>query len=95
MFDKEKKGQISFQDFGALWKYIVDWQNCFRSFDKDGSGNVDKQELLTALQTFGYRLSVETVDNMVRKFDRGGELKIYFDDFIHCCVLLHVRKLFN
>lgn len=90
MFDKEKKGQISFQDFGALWKYVTDWQNCFRSFDKDGSGNIDTHELLTALQTFGYRLSVETVDNIVKKFDRGGHNQIYFDDFIQCSVLLHV-----
>lgn len=31
MFDKQNTGQgISFQDFGALWKYVTDWQNCFR-----------------------------------------------------------------
>uniref|UniRef100_A0A1B6L5L5 EF-hand domain-containing protein n=1 Tax=Graphocephala atropunctata TaxID=36148 RepID=A0A1B6L5L5_9HEMI len=89
MFDKEKKGQITFQDFGALWKYVTDWQSCFRSFDKDSSGNIDKLELLTALQTFGYRLSPETVDNIVKKFDRGEDGKIYFDDFIQACVLLH------
>ncbi|KAG8261584.1 Programmed cell death protein 6 [Homalodisca vitripennis] len=91
MFDKDKKGQITFQDFGALWKYVTDWQSCFRSFDKDNSGNIDKLELLSALQTFGYRLSMETVDNIVKKFDRGGQEKIYFDDFIQACVLLHYK----
>ncbi|XP_054275723.1 programmed cell death protein 6-like [Macrosteles quadrilineatus] len=89
MFDKEKKGSISFQDFGALWKYVTDWQGCFRSFDKDNSGSIDTQELLTALQTFGYRLSVDTVNTIVQKFNRAGGGKIYFDDFIQASVLLH------
>lgn len=41
MFDKNGKGSISFDEFGALWKYVVDWQNCFRSFDQDNSGMYD------------------------------------------------------
>ncbi|KAK9511677.1 hypothetical protein O3M35_000295 [Rhynocoris fuscipes] len=89
MFDKEKKGTISFQDFGALWRYVTDWQNCFRSFDRDNSGNIDKGELTTALSTFGYRLSPQTIDTIVAKFDRYGKATILFDDFIQCCVLLH------
>ncbi|XP_073982069.1 programmed cell death protein 6-like isoform X1 [Rhodnius prolixus] len=89
MFDKEHKGTISFQDFGALWRYVTDWQNCFRSFDRDNSGNIDKGELTTALTTFGYRLSVQTIDTIVAKFDRFGRGTILFDDFIQCCVLLH------
>lgn len=32
-------------DFGALWKYVTDWQNCFRSFDTDNSGSIDKNEV--------------------------------------------------
>ncbi|XP_014247114.1 programmed cell death protein 6-like [Cimex lectularius] len=89
MFDKHKKGTINFEDFGALWRYVTDWQNCFRSFDRDGSGNIDKSELTSALNTFGYRLSVATVDTIVAKFDRFGKGTILFDDFIQCCVLLH------
>ena len=30
MFDKDGNGTINFQEFGALWKYINDWQNTFR-----------------------------------------------------------------
>lgn len=93
MFDKQNRGTISFDDFGALWKYVTDWQNCFRSFDRDNSGNIDKSELQTALVTFGYRLSDATVETLVRKFDRGGKNVIYFDDFIQCCVILYVSIL--
>ena len=90
MFDKANTGQISFYDFGALWRYVNDWQTCFRSFDRDGSGNIDRTELHTALSSFGYRLAQPTVDVMVQKFDRLGKGTIYFDDFIQCCVILHV-----
>lgn len=90
MFDKQNRGTVSFEDFGAMWKYVTDWQNCFRSFDRDNSGNIDRGELSQALTTFGYRLSQETVDTLVRKFDRFGRGTILFDDFIQCCVLLFV-----
>lgn len=91
MFDRHNRGQVNFEDFGALWKYVTDWQNCFRSFDRDNSGNIDKQELTTALSTFGYRLSDKLVETLIRKFDRIGNGTILFDDFIQCCIILYVR----
>lgn len=92
MFDKQNRGTISFEDFGALWKYVTDWQACFRSFDRDNSGNINKEELQTALNTFGYRLSDHTVETIVKKFDRLGNNVILFDDFIQACIMLHVSS---
>lgn len=51
MFDRQNRGTINFEDFGALWKYVTDWQTCFRSFDRDNSGNIDGNELRTALSS--------------------------------------------
>ena len=53
MFDRDQTGTINFQEFGALWKYIQDWQTTFRSYDRDNSGSIDQQELKTALTSFG------------------------------------------
>ncbi|XP_020283643.1 programmed cell death protein 6 isoform X1 [Pseudomyrmex gracilis] len=89
MFDKHQKGTVSFEEFGALWKYVTDWENCFRSFDRDNSGNIDRNELKTALNNFGYRLSDHIIDMLIRKYDRAGNGTIYFDDFIQCCIVLH------
>ncbi|XP_023019156.1 programmed cell death protein 6 isoform X1 [Leptinotarsa decemlineata] len=89
MFDRHNRGQVSFEDFTSLWKYVTDWQNCFRSFDRDNSGNIDKSELKTALVTFGYRLSDGLIDTLIRKFDRHGHGTILFDDFIQCCIILY------
>nr|CAD7411887.1 unnamed protein product [Timema cristinae] len=88
MFDKQQRGAVSFEDFGALWKYVTDWQSCFRSFDRDNSGNIDRSELKMALTSFGYRLSDTLVEVLVRKFDRLGNGTILFDDFIQCSIVL-------
>lgn len=99
MFDKKQAGTVSFEEFGALWKYVTDWENCFRSFDRDNSGNIDRNELKTALTNFGYRLTDQTIDMLIRKYDRAGRGTIYFDDFIQCCIVLYVSvqrcKLFD
>jgi len=89
MFDKKNSGTVNFEEFGALWKYVTDWQNCFRSFDRDNSGNIDRNELKNALVSFGYRLSDGIIDTLMRKYDRAGKGTIYFDDFIQCCVVLY------
>ena len=93
MFDKRQSGTVNFEEFGALWKYVTDWQNCFRSFDRDNSGNIDRTELKTALTNFGYRLNDNIIDMLIRKYDRAGRGTIYFDDFIQCCVVLYVSIL--
>lgn len=45
MFDRDNSGGIEFNEFVALWKYICDWERTFRSYDKDNSGAIDKEEL--------------------------------------------------
>jgi len=30
MFDQDASSTIDFQEFRALWKYVSDWEKCFR-----------------------------------------------------------------
>jgi len=41
----------------------------------------------------GYKLSDGFCDLLIRKFDRQGRGTVAFDDFIQCCVVLHVCVL--
>jgi len=86
MFDRDGSSTIDFQEFRALWKYVSDWEKCFRRFDLDGSGTIDQHELKTALSSFGYRLSDRFYELLIRKFDRTGRNTVAFDDFIQACV---------
>ena len=88
MFDRDNSGTINFEEFAQLWRYVNDWLNCFRSFDRDNSGSIDKNELKQTLTTFGYRLSDQFYDILMRKFDRESKGSINFDDFIQLCVQL-------
>jgi len=90
MFDKKGTGTISFEEFGSLWKYVTDWQQCFRSFDQDNSGSISKPELKTAVTAFGYRFSDQFYDVLLKRFDRSNKGVIFFDDFIQCSVVLHI-----
>jgi Ca2+-binding EF-hand superfamily protein len=45
MFDTDGNGVIDFNEFAALWQYVCDWQETFRSFDMDNSGTIDRNEL--------------------------------------------------
>ena len=55
MFDRDQSGTINFQEFQALWKYVTDWQNTFRGFDRDNSGSIDRNELKNAMTQFGMK----------------------------------------
>lgn len=88
MFDSNNDGSIDLSEFAALWKYVQEWKSCFDRFDKDKSGNIDAGELQQALQSFGYRLSMDFCNLCTRVFDRADKRSMKFDDFIQCCVML-------
>lgn len=61
MFDRENKGGVNFNEFAGVWKYITDWQNIFRTYDRDNSGFIDKNELRQALTGFGEQQSMQVI----------------------------------
>ncbi|KIJ66094.1 hypothetical protein HYDPIDRAFT_130278 [Hydnomerulius pinastri MD-312] len=97
LFDVDRSGTIGFNEFSGLWKYIKDWQNIFRHFDRDRSGSIDSGELRDALLQFGYNLSPQLLTLVQKKYDvkastttyRGGPPPgITFDRFVRACVVI-------
>ena len=88
LFDKDGDGKISVNEFGALWSYIQQWKSTFDRYDRDRSGNIDGQELHTAFNDMGYRVSPQFVQLVVASFDRAARRTLKFDDFIQACVML-------
>ncbi|KDQ56332.1 hypothetical protein JAAARDRAFT_158370 [Jaapia argillacea MUCL 33604] len=98
IFDTDRSGTITFNEFAGLWKYIKDWQNVFRHFDRDRSGSVDSGELQEALRQFGFNLSPPLLALVEKKYDvfkatgvagpGQREPGISFDRFVRCCVVI-------
>ncbi|KAK0210348.1 apoptosis-linked protein [Desarmillaria ectypa] len=94
IFDVDRSGTISYNEFAGLWKYISDWQNVFRHFDRDRSGSIEGRELAEALRNFGYSLSPNLLSLVERKYASepstgyGPPPGISFDRFVRACVVV-------
>ncbi|RPD57828.1 EF-hand [Lentinus tigrinus ALCF2SS1-7] len=95
IFDTDRSGTIGFNEFSGLWKYIKDWQNVYRHFDRDNSGSIDGQELQQALHQFGYNLSPQLLRLVEAKYGSGPSARhgappqgITFDRFVRACVVI-------
>ncbi|KXN90529.1 Programmed cell death protein 6 [Leucoagaricus sp. SymC.cos] len=94
IFDTDRSGTISFTEFAGLWKYISDWQNVFRHFDRDHSGSIEGRELAEALHSFGYTLSPPLLTLIEQKYASaptsgyGPPPGITFDRFVRACVVV-------
>jgi Ca2+-binding EF-hand superfamily protein len=58
-------------EFSGLWKYISDWQNVFRIFDRDRSGSIEGRELAESLRSFGYNLSPSILMLIEQKYGQA------------------------
>ncbi|KAK7029550.1 hypothetical protein VNI00_013381 [Paramarasmius palmivorus] len=94
IFDVDRSGTIGFNEFAGLWKYIKDWQNVFRHFDRDRSGSIEGDELRQALTQFGYNLSPQLLSLVQKKYAsssgtrQGANEGISFDRFVRACVVI-------
>lgn len=94
IFDTDRSGTVTFNEFTGLWKYIKEWQGVFRHFDADRSGSIDGAELQNALRQFGFNLKESLMQLVERKYDLkatttgNGRDGITFDRFVRCCVVV-------
>lgn len=76
------------REFQQLWQYINQWKGVFDRYDRDRSGNIDLNELYTAYNEMGFRVSMNFCHIVVSRFDRLAKKSLKFDDFIQTCVML-------
>lgn len=85
MFDQRKCGEITVNEFGALYAFINQWKGTFEALDQDKSGLIDSNEFTQALQQMGYRFSPTFISNLLAKYS-PRERRITLDVFIVACV---------
>merc|ERR1712046_502281 len=69
--DKDKSGTVELEEI----------MNAFLTFDADGSGFIDRQELVEALTTMGDPVDEETINGMIAEADLDGDGKINYAEF--------------
>ncbi|XP_004835909.1 grancalcin isoform X2 [Heterocephalus glaber] len=86
MLDRDYTGKMGFNEFKELWAALNAWKQNFMTFDQDRSGSVEHHELSQAIAVMGYRLSTQTLNAIVKRYSKNG--RIFFDDYVACCVKL-------
>ncbi|KAL2357657.1 hypothetical protein BJ546DRAFT_836598 [Cryomyces antarcticus] len=88
MFDTDRSGSISFDEFCGLWGFLAAWRALFDRFDADRSGVIEFREFEEALVAFGYRLSGGFVRLLFATYEREGGRGLSFDLFVQACISL-------
>ncbi|XP_012296008.2 grancalcin isoform X1 [Aotus nancymaae] len=86
MLDRDYTGKMGFNEFKELWAALNAWKQNFMTVDQDRSGTIEHHELSDAIALMGYRLSPQTLTVIVRRYSKNG--RIFFDDYVACCVKL-------
>mmetsp|Transcript_13494 Transcript_13494/g.24978 ORF Transcript_13494/g.24978 Transcript_13494/m.24978 type:complete len:208 (-) Transcript_13494:85-708(-) len=89
LYDADRNGVLSKQEFLALWGYLDQWRACFDNHDADKSGRVTRSELKSAMNQIGYRLSDGMYDKLLRVYDPKHTGGLGFDSFIQLFCELH------
>jgi hypothetical protein len=68
----------------ALGMYVGEFESLRQAFDKfdaDGSGSIDREELVNAFSAAGRKVTQEEVDKLFVEIDADGDGQITFDEF--------------
>ncbi|XP_002741663.1 sorcin-like [Saccoglossus kowalevskii] len=87
MLDRDMTGKMGFNEFKELWACLSQWKQTFINFDRDRSGTMDAQELAAVIRSFGYNLSPQAFQTILKRYSKAGGF-ITFDDFVALSVRL-------
>jgi len=57
-------------------------RRCFREFDKDGSGSIDRSELKNAMREYNSEMSEGEIDRLLQIVDKDVSGSINYEEFI-------------
>jgi len=57
-------------------------RRCFREFDANGDGTIDRSELDNVFKSMGKSFSTEELDKMIAMCDKDKSGKIDYEEFI-------------
>jgi len=90
VFDLNKNGNIDFDEYAALHKFLLNMQGLFQQQDKDHNGRLDSNEMASALTAGGFVMGPIAFQSLYRKYNQTGQ-GISMVEFL--AVIAHVAQV--
>nr|XP_025658116.1 sorcin isoform X1 [Arachis hypogaea] len=98
MYDFDRNGTMSFEEFVALNKFLIKVQHAFSDLER-GRGFLVLDDVFEALVKIGFTLDSPAFYSACASFDQSKSGKFRLDVFISLCIFLQsarsFRNLFN
>ncbi|KAL3624339.1 hypothetical protein CASFOL_033155 [Castilleja foliolosa] len=95
MYDFDKNGTMSFEEFVELNKFLLKVQQAFSGLER-GRGFLVPDEAYEALVKIGFSLDSPAFYTVCESFDESRSGKLRLDEFISLCIFVQSsRNLFN
>ncbi|CCW66745.1 unnamed protein product [Phytomonas sp. Hart1] len=96
MFSKERRGLVTFDEFKGLYFFVKIMYDRFVERDISKEGRLSGEEIRLAIREGGYKISEETFQALMSKFDRSKSGSLGFDDYIELSIYISkVRSVFG
>ncbi|KAL6649148.1 hypothetical protein ACP70R_013372 [Stipagrostis hirtigluma subsp. patula] len=95
MYDFDRNGTMSFEEFLALNKFLQKVQSVFSTLER-GRGFLSLEEVYEALIKLGFSLDSPAFYTVCESFDKSKKGMVHLDEFISLCIFVQsTRNLFN
>ncbi|XVF23331.1 hypothetical protein REPUB_Repub13aG0028800 [Reevesia pubescens] len=95
MYDFDRNGTMSFEEFLALNKFLIKIQQSFSDLERN-RGFLATDDVYEALNKIGFSLDSPAFYTVCESFDQKKNGRFQLDDFISLCIFLQsARNLFN
>lgn len=95
MYDFDRNGTMSFEEFVALNKFLLKVQNAFSALER-GRGFLTPNDVYEALVKIGFSLDSPAFYTVCESFDQNKMGMVRLDNFISLCIFVQsARNLFS
>ncbi|CAL5321548.1 unnamed protein product [Camellia sinensis] len=95
MYDFDRNGTMSFEEFIALNKFLLKVQHAFSDSERD-RGYLVPDDVYEALVKIGFSLDSPAFYTVCESFDQKKNGRFRLDDFISLCIFVQsARNMFN
>ncbi|KAI4375788.1 hypothetical protein MLD38_013614 [Melastoma candidum] len=95
MYDFDRNGTMSFEEFVALNNFLLKVQHAFSDLER-GQGYLSSHDVSEALVKMGFSLDTPSFYSLCESFDQKKNGRLRLDDFISLCIFVQsARNLFD